>query len=217
MSMPTIIFSLIIFLISSSLSADQEVITEDGREVLLRDDGTWLFRSSDRYVNTKDGNRVRLKSDNTWEYIGKTPLTSKQQVRSTTLDINLKNVVVEIHKEKKHRNVRTETQTVFYLNVNLDHVAEKNISAAMSDLNNIKVRDNKGNSYPVLSISPDPIDLSPGSEHVITIRAEGFPGILSDASSIEIELLPGIFGLHDSVILSQHINNVEKVRVDGFN
>jgi len=202
---------------SHVLAADQEVLTEDGREVLLKEDGTWVFRSTDRYVNTKDGDRIRLKNDNTWEYIGKAPLTSKQQVRSTTLDIKLKRIVVETYKEKVHKNVRTETQTVFYLKMNLDPVARNNVSASSSDLHNIKVRDNKGNDYPVLSIYPDSVNLTPDSEQLITIRADGFPGLFSDASSIEIELLPGIFNLGESVILSQRINNVEKVRVEGFN
>jgi len=212
----TTLVSLIILLTSTGLVADQEVLTEDGREVLLKEDGTWVFRSTDRYANTKDGSRIRLKNDNTWEYIGKAPLTSKQQVRSTTLDIKLKKVVVETHKEKIHKNVRIETQTVFYLNVNLDPVARNNVSANSADIHNIKVRDNKGNNYPVLSIYPESINLAPGSEQLVTIRAEGFPGVFSDASSIEIELLPGIFKLGDSVILSQRINNIEKVRVKEF-
>ena len=44
--------------VNNALSADQHVITDDGREVLLRQDGSWQFRSSDRFANTKEGQQI---------------------------------------------------------------------------------------------------------------------------------------------------------------
>ena len=42
-------------------------MTDAGREVLLRDDGSWEYLSDDRFGTLKDGSRARLKSDGSWE------------------------------------------------------------------------------------------------------------------------------------------------------
>jgi hypothetical protein len=65
--------SLSLSLCSHLLHADQEVTTDDGREVLLKEDGSWTFRSTDRFANTVDGQRIRLKQDGSWAYVGNSP------------------------------------------------------------------------------------------------------------------------------------------------
>ena len=116
--LPFVLFSalLLLFIIpgNNALSADQQVITVDGREELLKENGTWAFRSSDRFANTKDGRRVQLKEDGTWQYVGNAPMASVEQVKTTLLDIKLQKVVIEKHEKKVHKNVRVTTQTVFY-------------------------------------------------------------------------------------------------------
>lgn len=196
--------------------ADQDGLTDDGREIILKADGTWEFRSTDRYANTKDGQRVRLKADNTWEYVGNAPLASKDQVRTTTLDIKLREAVFEIHQEKVQKNIRKRSQTVFYLNVAVSPAAKDTVTIANTDLSRIQVRDNKGKTYPVLSLTPSPISLSPGSEHIITIRAKDSPGMLSNAKSMELVLNPGVLGNQNTVALSQNISDIEKRNVEGF-
>jgi len=187
-----------------------------GREVRLKEDGSWEFRSTDRYANTKDGDRVRLKVNNTWEYIGNAPLTSKVQVRTTTLDIKLQKIEIEVHKEKIHKNVRTYTQTVFYLKVNVAPMAEKNITISEIDISQLRVSDDKDGIYRVLSAQPDRINLAPDSKQTITIRAEGSPFVWGDARSMKLELLPGTLGIKESITLSQNIADIDKIRVDGF-
>ena len=93
----------------------EQVVNIDGREILLKDDGTWAYASSDRFADTKDGQRVRLKQDGSWQYVGNAPLTSKQQVRTTELDLKLQKVVIETNEKKVQKNTRVRTQTVFYV------------------------------------------------------------------------------------------------------
>ncbi len=111
-------FSLIIALfiapVNNALSATQNIVTDDGREVLLKEDGSWQFRSTDRFANTKEGQRVRLKDDGNWEYVGNAPVTMEKQVRTTDLDIKLQKVVIETYEKKVQKNKRVKTQTVFY-------------------------------------------------------------------------------------------------------
>jgi hypothetical protein len=83
-----------------ALSAPQEGISDDGREVILKQDGTWEYRSSDRFASTEDGRRVRLKADGSWHYVGNALLASKQQLRTTDLNIKLSKVVIESLEKK---------------------------------------------------------------------------------------------------------------------
>ena len=207
----------LVFLMGNTVAlADQDGLTDDGREVVLKADGTWEFRSTDRYANTKDGERVRLKTDKTWEYVGNAPLASKDQVRTTTLDIKLQKTVFEIHKKKVQKNIREQSQTVFYLDVAVSPAAKEAVTIDNTDLSRIQVRDNKGKTYPVLSLTPSPISLSPGSEHVITIRAKDSPGMLSAAKSMELVLNPGVLGNRNTIALSQNMSDIDKRNVEGF-
>ncbi len=201
---------------STVVDADQEGLTDDGREVLLKEDGTWEFRSTDRFANTKDGQRVRLRADNTWEYVGNVALTAKDQIRTTLLDIKLKEAVFEVHIEKAHKNVRKNSQTVFYLNIHVSPAATENITISNTDLSRIQVRDNKGNVYPVLSLRPGPISLTPDSEHAVTIRAKGAPSVWDNAKSMELELQSGVLGNDAAITFSQNISDMEKKKVAGF-
>ena len=84
---PLIIYMLILFLIpvSDASSADQQVITADGREVVLKGDGTWIFLSTDRFANPEDGQRVQLKQDGSWQYVGNAPMATAVSYTHLTL------------------------------------------------------------------------------------------------------------------------------------
>ena len=224
MTRTSLIPSRIVFLIislsllpgSNALSANQDVITDDGREVLLRDDGSWEFRSTDRFANTKDGHRIRLKDDGSWQYVGNAPLTSKQQIRTTVLDIKLGKVVIETHEKKVQKNTRSKSQTVFYLNLELSPLAKSNISINENDISRVKVKDSEDKEYPVLSIQAEPVILKPDSDTNVVVRVDGAPQWWKSVKSMEIIFKPGIFGLQAPVTLSQSVDDIDKKKVDGF-
>lgn len=212
----TLMLYIAVLMGSPAVFASQDVISDDGREVILKENGTWEFRSTDRFANTKDGRRVRLKNDGSWEYMGNAPLTAKRQVRTTTTDIRLQRVVIESHEEKVNKNIRKKTQTVFYLRVNVSPLAEEGMVITGADLSRIRVQDNKGKLYPVLSLTPSPIDLAPNSEQTFEIRADGSPSWLRGVKSMQIELEPDIFGNKDPIKLSQDVRDMKKKKVDDF-
>jgi hypothetical protein len=195
---------------SAGVIADQRVISDDGREILLKADGTWEFLSSDRFVNTQDGRRARLKADGTWVYLGNAPLATEQQARTATVDIRLQKIEIESHKEKVHKNVRKESHTVFYLNVDLSPLAKQDLVIADTALTKIEVRDDKGRSYPVLSLMPSGIAIAPNASQAFIIRADGAPSILRGAKSMQIELAPGIFANPDPITFSQKLYDIEE-------
>jgi len=215
-TMVTLSLALSLAPVSNALSATQEIITEDGREVLLKEDGTWSFRSTDRFANTKDGRRVRLKDDGSWQYTGNAPVVLKEQVRTTDLDIKLQKVVIETHEKKVQKSKRIKTQTVFYLTLELSALAKGNISINKDDTSMIKVMDNNGKNYPVLSIQPSPTILKPNSNTTIVIRAKSSPSWLGKVKSMEIVLNPGVFGIQKPITLKQNVIEFDEKKVDGF-
>jgi hypothetical protein len=200
----------------NALPADQQVITDDGREVLLKQDGTWEFRSSDRFANTVDGQRVRLKQDGSWEYVGNAPLVTSSQVRTIELDVELQQVVIERHEQKAQKNKRVSSQTVFYVDVSLSPRARNNISISQDDIALVKVRDNKGNNYPVLSIKSGTSLLEPDMRTTMVVRADGSPKWWKNIKTLLITFHPGMFGTAEPMTLSQRVSDIEKKDVDGF-
>ncbi len=215
---PLIICMLMLLLIpgSDAWSADQQVITDDGREVLLKADGSWVFRSTDRFANTKDGQRVKLKQDGSWQYVGNAPMATEEHVRSTLLDIKLHKVVIERHEKKVQKNVRLRTQTVFYVNLGVSPLAKNNISITKNDVSHIEVNDNNGKAYPVISIHPAPIVLKPGLDITMVIRADGAPLWLDDVKSMSVVFRPEIYGIQQPVTLSRDVDEFEEKKVAGF-
>lgn len=213
-----IIYMLMLLFIPGSVawSAEQQVITDDGREVLLKTDGTWVFRSTDRFANTEDGQRVQLKQDGSWQYVGNAPMATEEHVRSTLLDIKLQKVVIERHEKKVQKNIRLRTQTVFYVDLGLSPLAKSNISITKNDVTHIEVNDNNGKTYPVLSIHPAPVVLKPGSDTTMVIRADRSPLWLDDVKSMSVIFTPGIYGIQQPVTLSRGVDDFEEKKVAGF-
>ena len=57
--------------IASVIGAEERLVTDDGREVLVHEDGSWEFILVDRYATAPDGQRILLQADGNWEYIAK--------------------------------------------------------------------------------------------------------------------------------------------------
>ena len=203
-------------LFSSAILADQKLISDDGREVLIKDDGSWEFRSEDRYANTKDGRRIKLKADGTWVYVGNAPLVTKEQARTTTVDIKLEKVEFEVHKEKVHKNIRMESQTVFYINVDVSPLSRTPLSINGIDLSRLKVEDDKGKDYAVISVTPESTDIQPDTNKTFVVRTKDTPSLWDGVKSIELIIQPGVFENDEAITFSRKYHDIEEVNVKGF-
>jgi peptidyl-tRNA hydrolase len=201
---------------SSSLLAAEQTIMLDGREVLLREDGTWSYQSNDRYADTKDGKRVRLKEDGSWEYAGNTALTTTNQVRTEDLDMKLEKVVVETYKKKSQKNVSVKTQTVFYVQLKASAQAKKITRIDEGDMSLVEVKDNNGKSYQLVSMKAGLTQLEPDTVTTLAVRVKKSPSIFDDVKSMEIIFSSGIFGNKTPVTLSQKTTDFQQIKVDGF-
>jgi hypothetical protein len=218
MKISVVLFFLVILLSTpiSQATPKQETTNVDGREVILNDNGTWEFLSTDRYANRNDGTRVRLKEDGSWQVIGNAPLESKEQVRTTDLDIKLQKVVIETHEKKVQKNTRIKTQTVFYVDLSYSPQAKNNITIDQSDISLIEVKDNNGKNYSVLSIKPNDTQIKPDTNMTLVIRAEKSPSFFDSVKSMEIIFKKGMLGIDEQITLSQRVIDFGNEKVDGF-
>lgn len=218
---PTRSLTLLLFLLVSATTHAaepelDEVVKLEGREVILRSDGSWGFATSDRYANTQDGRRVRLKADGSWEHVGNTPLSSKDRVRTSDLDIKLEKVVIESYRKKVQKNTSVKTQTVFYVRVESSTLTDDSLFIKDHDISLVEVRDNNGKNYPVLSLKAVTEQVKPDSETLLIVRAEKSPSLWDDVKSMSITFRPGIFGLKQAVTLKQRTIDFSEESVDGF-
>jgi len=126
--------------------ADETLLTDDGREVRLHDDGSWEFISNDRYANTPDGRRIRLRDNYTWEYLGNAPLSTKNQFRTTTTDLRLDSMLIQATEEKVHKNKRVLTRTYVTLAISRSPLAKQTLQIDRQALNKLSLADDKGNA-----------------------------------------------------------------------
>jgi hypothetical protein len=219
-TLPTLALSLSFLLASPPLFAEQSVISDDGREILLKDDGSWEFRSTDRFANTPDGRRVRLKDDNTWEYIGQAkappapPAPRAAVMHAIPTSIELDEVVVESYGDKMGQRRRTGSQTIFYIEVTVSNMAQKAVTLDAADPSRVRVEDSDGKRYDIVSVTPTHAVLNPGGRQTIAVRVDGSPEWWRQVQSMEVELPAGMVGNIDPIRISEKVRNFQKQTVD---
>lgn len=207
---------MVLLALGNADAQNQQVITDDGREVLLNEDGSWMFKSNDRFANTPDGRRVRLKDNGRWEYIGHAPVATATLVRTTDLELKLDKVVVEKYEKKVQKNVRLKTWMVFYVNVDVSPLLKDSIALQKDNPALIEVRDDTGKIYPVVSIHASSAMLEPGTKTVLEIRADSAPTIFSEAKTMQITFTPRMLNTREAISLSYRIDDFDEKKVSKF-
>lgn len=194
-------------------SADRNATGDDGREIILKDNGSWEYRSTDRFASSEDGTRVRLKDNGQWEFIGNAPVVSKEQVRTQALDIQLGDIITEFYKEKAGKNTRHMSQTVFNLKVDVSSYSQ-GLDTNLSHFNLFKITDSRGNHYPVLSVSPQHKHFDAGKEYQVAIRVDGSPSgqFAVGIKYLNIEIDKAVFGSQQNLEFSRRADEAKRVR-----
>jgi hypothetical protein len=170
----------------SQLMAQTTLMTDSGREVIVHEDGSWEFASEDQYVTLPDGQRVRLNPDGSWDEDDNAPAPVQRAVAPVTLqpqqsqpfysplEFGVEELAIEIHKEKVHKNTRTETNTVVLVKVELAR-GETSPRTLNLSRQGVLLEDSAGKEYDILSVLPERLTVQPGEESFFEIRAEDSP------------------------------------------
>ncbi|MFA7553562.1 MAG: hypothetical protein WCY88_04875 [Spongiibacteraceae bacterium] len=199
---------------SMGLYAAQDVISDDGREVQLNEDGSWVYKSSDRFANTKDGRRVRLKEDGSWVYTTERADVAHvaQPVAVPAAAVQLTDVIIEVASSGRNvaqKNIAHQAQMVFFLSSNTD--IELNLDAA-----NFTVTDSGGREYQVLSVEKNAgknVDKKPLTTTDIIVRADGAPHFWSKPKWVMITLAKAVADTADDIVLTYKLADVETKKV----
>lgn len=194
--------------------ADQLSATgDDGREILLKENGSWEYKSTDRFATSEDGTRVRLKADGSWEFIGNAPSTSQEKVRTESLEVKLGDIVTEFHKEKVGKNTRYDSQTTFNLMVDISNYSE-GVDTKLSHFNLFKVSDSRGNNYPIIEVTPQIKHMEPGKEYVVSVRVDGSPSgqFAVGIKHLYLEVDKAVFGSTANLKFSRRADEAKKIQ-----
>ena len=204
--------------LSQTAMADRTAIGDDGREIRLKDNGSWEYISNDRFATSEDGTRVRLKDNGSWEFIGNAPLKTEEQVRTESLDLNLEKVTTEFVKEKAGpKNHIYKTQTVFYLTLDVSSYADS-VAADFKNFDLIEIVDDKGTNYPIIAVSPTNTEFKAGKKYQLTIRADGSPSgsIVWGSRKLYLNINKAVFGNQSDLSLMIRTNEIKRVQVEEF-
>lgn len=206
--------SMALCLAPATLAAERFATGDDGREILLKADGTWEYRSTDRFATSADGTRVRLKDNGRWEFIGNAPKMSDASVQTEALAVTLTEIVTEFNKQKVAKNTRYNSETTFHLTVKVSAYAEQAIAAKLGHHNLFKVTDSNGNQYPILDVNPQPKQLQPGEEYSIAVRVDGSPAgqFATGIKFLYLEIEPAVFGSADKLKFTRRTDDIKSVR-----
>ncbi len=206
------------------LYAAQQAVGDDGRQVQLSDDGSWVYSSTDRFATTTDGKRVRLKQDGSWVYTGETSIDNnttatagRVYIDEQSLEVVLSDLVIESMRGKKsaaHKNSRKKTQSVFYLTISLEKEAAKAFTLSIQH-DDLVVEDTDGREYPVTSVKPALVTVEPGKEVSLVVRADGAPHWWT-TKSMRLTLDKTLFSGRKNTVLAHALSHAKKKKVERF-
>jgi hypothetical protein len=193
------------------------VISDDGRQIQINGDGSWVQLSKDRYATNAAGQRLRLKPDGTWSFatatkqMDSTPLTALTAANESTLF--LPKVEILKRKIKRAKSIHAETNTVYHLQVIND--TDQTIRLADDLQNRLIAGSSTGARYAIASIEVPALQVGPGERVNITIVAEGAPQWFG-VKAMTLEVAANALGNSSRRVLSKSMNEVDKRNVDSF-
>lgn len=170
---------------ATSIAEPKTAVADNGREVILKENGEWEYVSEDVFATTPDGQRIRLQPNQQWREVSDSQAPVYQPVAITTVqsdlvrksqaqlgegNITLDQIHIENQRETIGKNKRVRSNLVFYIEVS--------DTALLSDMSNIPaqnllVQDSRGKEYPVFSVVEGVAPI--GSQPRLIVRAKGAP------------------------------------------
>ena len=205
-------------------------ISDDGREVILNDNGEWQYVTEDRFATTEDGQRIRLKADQRWQKVRDSEAPAYQPVPISTIqrdsitisdsnlsgvphsgnsfDVTLDQVQVENQRETVGKNKRLRSNLVFYLEIKGQGDSEHQLNPEQ-----FSVQDSRGKAYPVFSVTAGTSPI--GGKPRWVIRAKGAPRWWG-VKFFSLQIAPNALGNTDSIELRKPMRDVLKKEVESL-
>ena len=216
----------ILVLFSSIVQANEQLVSDHGREIILKDDGSWEYKSNDRYAVSADGRRVRLKADGRWEYTGKKTsakahvsghavVSDQLFVDETSVAIALSDFVIESVTTQAHKNTRKKTNSVFYISISAEKYAKTALALNFSNTD-FSVKDSDGRQYSVQAVDPVTVTIQPGKKVIITVSVDGSPHWWT-TKTMSVTIDKKAFSVANDIVLTTILSEAKKIAVKAVN
>jgi hypothetical protein len=184
---------------STAIAEPKSAIADDGREVVLKDNGDWEYVSEDKFATTADGQRIRLKPNQRWQKVRDSeapayqpvPMSTVQRDNAMIADSNVEVILDQVHVENQRedvgKNTRLRSNLVFYLDIQGDLPG-----------------------YPVFSAIAGTAPI--GAKPRWVIRAKGAPRWWG-VKFFSLQIAPDALGNQDSIELRKPMRDVLKKEV----
>ena len=219
----------ILLVLASSAIAEEVVVSDDGRQIRLNDDGTWVQVSQDRFATNAQGQRIRLRADGSWNVIS---ASSEDIVRSGSIPntaslqdepvIFLKNVEILRREIKRAKSTHAETRMRYTIGV--DNKTEQTVALDLTGP--FEATTNRGGEYPLLSadgpsqvhplLSADgPSQVLAGQQAEVVVVVEDSPAWFG-VKFLSLEVPAKAIGNAGARLLNKNMNEVKRINVDDF-
>lgn len=213
-----ILLALVLFALAFSAFAEEVVVSDDGKQIRLNDDGTWVQVSQDRFATNAQGQRVRLRADGTWNVMSVAPNDLDQPGRPEQVAVSLQDEPVlflksvEILRREIKRAKSTHAETRMRYTIGVDNKTEEAVTLDLTGPFNATT--SRGGEYPTLSVDgPGKIDAREQGEVVVVVQdAPAWFGI----KYLSLEVPAGAVGNASKRLLNKNMNEVKRLRVDQF-
>ena len=214
---------LVCLLSAAWVYAEEIVISDDGRQIQLNGDGSWVQLSADRYAINAAGERIRLKPDGTWSVLGEqvlspsrsnvTPLSGANSLAAVQSTLFLAKVEILKRRIKRAESVHAETRSIYYLRVINDGATDIRVDASLAD--KLVARSSSGMVFPISSVEFEDAVIVTGQHATIRIEAEGSPQWFG-VKTMVLEVAPNALGNSQTRLLNKSMDDVERRSVDNI-
>ena len=204
------------FVFSACIFA-QSVVSKDGREIILNDDGTWEYAPEGILVETEDGRKARLKPDNTWQYLESTEL--QEQVvsgsnggSSSNSRVRLKETFITSSGPKQTtivKNKRSSSSMTFVLEVTQGKNSQFSSQIKSLKPSSFRVTDDKNEKYDVAEIASNAEKLAAGRTTLLEVITTSAPGKLFGPDEVYLTIPAGTLGLNKTAKFSVSVRDIE--------
>ena len=169
-------------------AVDLRAVTDDGREVLLREDRTWIFIQPGHVASNTGSTQIFL---------------DKAVIQTRTI--------------KVQKNKRVRSQMVFEFDLLKSADSASRPLGGTLDTSLVAVTDDTGRSYEVKSLQLLASTAeNPNEADRLLMKVDKSPGLLSEAKHIEVVFQAALFDSGQAIRFRTPVDDLETVEVDDF-
>ena len=228
---PVALLALLFGGFASAAAPGEVVIDDQGRQIQLNGDGTWVQVSRDRFATNAAGERIRLRPNGTWSLIQPEPnapdlepgiaSTPKAPVLGLPADdVSFFLARLELLKKRKNRGKSNHSDIRWVFTV----VVENQTSGALrlnASPDRFQVENSRGLAFDVLSAFSEKVQLGPGERTEVRVVAgepeQRFaPQVNWGVKYLSLHVAPNTLGNTAKRTLSQNMDQIVRREVSSF-